>query len=43
MWGVSLEMLRERVAALDSAPLIAVGCLPDRRAAHFVWVMASCT
>jgi hypothetical protein len=25
MWGVSLEMLRERVAALDSEPLIAVG------------------
>jgi hypothetical protein len=43
MCRVSLEMLRERVAALDSAPLIAVGSLPDWRAAHFVWVMAHCT
>ena len=43
MCRVSLEMLRERLAALDSAPLIADQFLPDWRAAHFAWVMASCT
>src|SRR5450755_918574 len=41
--SVSLELLRERVAALDSAPLIADRFSPDWRTAHFAWVMASCT